>query len=126
MKVDIYIHITHKGNPRGEGTAAGVIEFIAASGTKHTREVAAESTNDTKNALTLSIIVLALKVLIKPCEVALHFDNDYIKSCIVQGWLQNWQQAGWLKANKKPPANVELWKMLYISLKLHKVQFFTV
>lgn len=123
MKVNIYIEVEHKGNPRGQGKAIGVIEYKSSTGKVYTREVTAESDGETKNALALSIITVALKILLKPCEVTLHTDNEYIKNCVQQGWLESWQQAGWIKANKKAPANLTLWKSLYVCVKLHKVRF---
>ena len=123
MTVDIYISVSHKGNPRGAGTGEAVIEFIDAKGQTHTRQAHAELENDTKNAITLKIITAALKMLIKPCEVRLHVDNEYIESCVKKGWLEKWQQAGWKKPNNKEPANVDLWKGLYISMSIHNLVF---
>ena len=121
LKVDIYIHAKHKGNPRGAGEA--VLEFISQNNKAHIRKATAAVKNDTKNALTLKVIVTALKMLIKPCEVVLHTDNEYIKSCVALGWLETWRQQGWRKANGKQPANMELWKGFYISMQIHKITF---
>ena len=63
MKVDIYIHAKHKGNPRGTGEAAAVLEFISQNNKTHIRKATAAVENDTKNALTLKVIVAALKML---------------------------------------------------------------
>lgn len=123
LKVDIYIHTKHKGNPRGAGEAAAVLEFISRKKEAHIRKATAAVENDTKNALTLKVIVSALKMLIKPCEVMLHTDNEYIKSCVALGWLETWRQQGWTKANGKQPANMELWKGFYISMQIHKITF---
>lgn len=123
MKVDIYIHAKHKGNPRGAGEAAAVLEFISQNNKTHIRKATAAVENDTKNALTLKVIVTALKMLIKPCKVVLHTDNEYIKSCVALGWLETWRQQGWRKANGKQPANMELWKGFYISMQIHKITF---
>lgn len=123
LRVDIYIHAKHKGNPRGTGEAIAVLEFISRKNETHIRKAVVAVENDTKNALTLKVIVMALKMLIKPCEVMLHTDNEYIKSCVALGWLETWRQQGWAKANGKQPANMELWKGFYISMQIHKVTF---
>lgn len=123
MRVDIYIHVSHRGNPRGVGEAIAILEYIDTKKVVHIRKATAKAENETKNALTLEVMVAALKKIVKPCEVVLHTDNEYIKSCVALGWLENWRQAEWIKANGKPPANVELWKGLYISMQLHKITF---
>ncbi len=123
LKVDIYIHAKHKGNPRGAGEATAILEFISRKNEAHIRKATAAVENDTKNALTLKVIVTALKMLIKPCEVVLHTDNEYIKSCVALGWLETWRQQDWRKANGKQPANMELWKGFYISMQIHKITF---
>lgn len=123
MKVTIETDIKHRGNPRGSGEAKATIIFIDKNGSRHEREAAAAVENDTKNALTLQIVTAALRILNKPCDVELQLDNEYIKSVVNNGWLENWRQQDWKKANGKEPANVELWKNLYICLNLHKINF---
>ncbi|MBS5652009.1 MAG: hypothetical protein KHW49_00360 [Eubacterium sp.] len=92
MKVTIDIALDHKGNPRGSGKAEAVIIFIDRQGKRYERKATATVENDTKNALALKITTAALKILIKPCDVEIHLDNDYIKNCIKNGWLEEWQQ----------------------------------
>lgn len=123
MKVTIWTLVQHKGNPRGAGHAEAIIVYIDPKGTQHKREVAADVEDDTKNALALRIVTAALRILNKPCNVELQLDNEYIKSCVNNGWLEEWQQRGWKKATGKEPANVDLWKAFYISLKIHNVKF---
>lgn len=123
MKVDIYVDITHKGNPMGSGSACAVIACKDKSGNEVTREVDTTVEHNTKNALALIIITKALKKLIKPCEVVLHLDNKHIKACITQGWLENWSKNGWKKTNEELISNLLLWKGLYISMQLHKISF---
>lgn len=123
MKVGIYIQVIHRGNPRGAGEAVAILEYIDAKEKAHIRKARAAVENDTKNALTLKVIVTALKMLIKPCEVMLHTDNEYIKSCVALEWLETWRQQGWKKATRKQPANIELWKGFYISAQIHKITF---
>ena len=122
MKVAIETTIRHKGNPRGAGHAEATVIYIDHHGERHERKVTADTKNDTKNALALTIATLALKLLIKPCEVELQLGNGYIKSCVENGWLEEWKQRNWKKSTGEPPANVELWKALYISLQLHRVK----
>lgn len=123
MRVRIDTIIEHKGNPRGRGHAEATVIYIDPQGKRYEREVSADCENDTKNALGLEIATSALKILTKPCEVDLYIDNAYIASCVKNGWLEEWRQRDWKKANSKEPANLALWKMLYVSLQIHKVRF---
>lgn len=123
MKVTIETDIKHQGNPRGSGEARATVIFIDKGGSRHEREATAAVENDTKNALTLQVVTAALRILNKPCDVELQLENEYIKSVVNNDWLENWRQQDWKKANGKEPANVELWKNLYICLSLHKVNF---
>ena len=123
MKVTIRTFIEHKGNPRGPGHAKAKLIYIDHKGTRHEREVTAAVENDTKNALSLMVVTAALKMLTKPCEVDLFLDNGYIIYCIKNGWLEDWKNRGWKRVTGKDPANVILWKNLYIALGLHKIRF---
>lgn len=123
LKVSIYIHISHKGNPRGAGNAIALLEFIDGKGTAHTRIAMAAEKDCTRNSLVLQIASKALKMLAKPCEITIHTDNKYIESCVSLGWIKRWQQDGWKKAGGKPLANLELWKDFYISMHMHKIIF---
>jgi ribonuclease HI len=123
VKVRIDTIIEHRGNPRGAGHAEAMVIYIDRQGKKHVREVEADVENDTKNALALKIATTALRILNKPCDVDLYLENEYVKSTIKNGWLEEWQQRGWKKATGKEPANADLWKEFYLSMKLHNIRF---
>lgn len=123
MKTAIYIKTRFRGNPRGEGEGAAVVEYIDRKGTKHIRRQYALIKDDTKNALHLKISIAAIRMLIKPCDITLHTDCEYIKNICRLGWLKSWQQGGWKKANGKPPANAEEWKQIYMLSQIHTIEF---
>lgn len=56
MNVSIYIKSSFRGNPRGAGEAAAVIEFIDKQGKSHKRQQRTQIEADTKNALHLKIL----------------------------------------------------------------------
>lgn len=122
MEVSIYIHISYKGRFKGRGKAAALLEFTDSKGQVHTRTVKAAG-DSTVNALTLGIIVKALKLLIKPCQVTMYTGSRYIKSCITNGWLERWQQDRWVKPDGSTPANINLWKDFYIYSQIHEIKF---
>lgn len=123
LKVSIYIKSQFRGNPKGAGEAAAIIEFIDGSGNTHNRQHRIKADNDTKNALLLKICIHALRSLLKPCEAVVYTDCDYIKNAFKEGWLEKWQQDGWKRATGKPPANIEEWKQIYMLTQIHNVQF---
>lgn len=68
-------------------------------------------------------VIAALEALKRPCEVTLYSDSQYVVKAIEEGWLRNWQNKGWKKADKSPVLNQDLWKRLVPALAKHKVKF---
>ena len=54
-------------------------------------------------------------------QVELYTDSQYLSKAINEGWLENWKKRGWVKSDKKPVLNVELWQALDEQLKRHQV-----
>lgn len=123
MEVGIYVKCRFRGNPRGTGEAAAVIEYIDGTGKSHIRKQQIRIKHDTKNALNLKICISAMCILLKPCHITLYIDCDYMKNAYRLGWVEKWQQDGWKKADKKPPANVEDWKQFFMLIQIHTIVF---
>lgn len=123
LEVSIYIHISNKDKASNMVKADALLEFVDSKGKPHTRMAENMKEGGTKNSIALKAAVTALKMLAKPCTVTIYTDNTYIKSCVVNGWMQKWQQDGWLKPDGSVPANINLWKDFYISSHTHKIKF---
>lgn len=123
MKVNIFIKGRFRGNPRGTGEAVAIVEYIDQKGESHIRQQRIRSESDTKNALALKICNAAMRLLLRPCEITLYMDCDYLANAHRQGWVSKWQQDGWRRANGKPPANAEDWKQFYMLAEIHKIEF---
>ena len=67
-------------------------------------------------------VVEALSQLQSPCEVELYSDSKYVCDSIEKRWVWGWQKKGWIKSDKKPALNVDLWKRLLPLLSTHKVR----
>ena len=67
--------------------------------------------------------IVGLEALIRPCQVELYSDSKYLTDAFNQGWIYNWQMKGWVKSDKKPVKNVDLWKALLAAMEPHKVHF---
>lgn len=77
----------------------------------------------TNNRMELMGIITGLSALKEPCEVLVTTDSKYVVDSITKGWVYSWQKKGWVKSDKKPALNVDLWKQLLPLLEIHKVTF---
>lgn len=77
----------------------------------------------TNNRMELMGVITGLSALKEPCEVLVTTDSKYVVDSITKGWVYSWQKKGWLKSDKKPALNVDLWKNLLPLLEIHKVTF---
>ena len=77
----------------------------------------------TNNRMELMGVITGLSALKEPCEVLVTTDSKYVVDSITKGWVYSWQKKGWVKSDKKPALNVDLWKKLLPLLEIHKVTF---
>lgn len=52
----------------------------------------------------------------EPCVVELYSDSRYVIDALEKRWVYGWKQRGWVKSDKKPALNVDLWEQLLSSL----------
>jgi len=45
-------------------------------------------------------------------EVDLYTDSKYVVDGISKGWAEKWRKNNWIKSDKKPALNPELWERL--------------
>ena len=50
-------------------------------------------------------------------------DSRYVVDSITKRWVYGWKKRGWIKSDKKPALNVDLWEKLLPLLEIHQVQF---
>ncbi len=116
-KVTIYSDGACSGNP-GPGGFGTVLVYNGKE-----KEISEGFEETTNNRMELLAAIRGLECLKEPCEVTIVSDSKYLCDAINKGWLENWKQKGWKKADKKPVLNVELWQQLDSLLKTHKVSF---
>ena len=68
-------------------------------------------------------VITALETLKEPCSVDLYSDSKYVVDGITKGWAKGWRARGWVKSDKKPAKNPELWGRLLDLLDKHEVRF---
>ena len=89
-----------------------------------THEFSAGFRLTTNNRMELMACIVALQGLGKvDLPITLFSDSSYVVNGIRKGWAQKWQKNGWLKADKKPVMNQDLWSELLKLTKSLKVTF---
>ncbi len=116
-KVEIFTDGACSGNP-GPGGYGVILRFG-----EHTKELSGGEHETTNNRMELTGVITGLSALKEPCEVTLTTDSKYVVDSITKGWVYGWQKKGWIKSDKKPALNVDLWKQLLPLLEKHKVNF---
>jgi ribonuclease HI len=90
--------LTYKGN-----------EKILSGGEKHT----------TNNKMELLGAISGLEALKEPCEIELCTDSKYVVDGIIKGWAVKWRANNWIKSDKKPALNSDLWERLLNAIDKH-------
>ncbi|MBQ8893657.1 MAG: ribonuclease HI [Clostridia bacterium] len=114
-EVTIYSDGACSGNPGPGGW--GTIQVFNG----HELELSAAEEQTTNNRMELLGAIMGLERLKEPCAVTLVSDSRYLCESINQGWVYQWEQKGWRKADKKPALNVDLWERMLAQLRRHRV-----
>ncbi|KXB35667.1 ribonuclease HI [Atopobium deltae] len=121
-QVRIYTDGSSRGNP-GPGGYGAVLQYTAADGQLHTRELSAGYQKTTNNRMELLAVIVALETLKKPCVVELHSDSQYVVNAFKQHWIYGWIKRGWQTSAKQPVKNVDLWQRLLRLTQKHDVSW---
>ncbi len=116
-RIDIYTDGACKGNPGAGGYAAILVyggrEKLISGGEKDT----------TNNRMELSAVIKALEALKEPCEITLYSDSEYFINAMTKGWLRSWVAKGWIKSDKKPVLNRDLWERIINLTSRHSITY---
>ena len=115
--VTIYTDGACSGNP-GPGGWGAILEWNGME--KELSGGAAETTN---NRMELTGVIEALRALKEPCAVELYTDSKYVFDAVDKRWVYGWRAKGWVKSDKKPALNVDLWEQLLPLLERHEVRW---
>ena len=115
--VTIYTDGACSGNP-GPGGWGAILQYGAA-----TRELSGSEPSTTNNRMELLGVITALEMLKEPCSVDLYSDSRYVVDGITKGWAKGWRARGWVKSDKKPALNVDLWERLLPLIAAHDVRY---
>ena len=87
------------------------------------KEFSGGETSTTNNRMELTAVIEGLKRLKFPCIVDIYSDSAYTVNAFQEGWVRNWEKGGWIKADKKPVLNADLWQELISLVRKHQVTF---
>lgn len=110
------------GNP-GPGGWGTILQFTDGAGRFHEKELSGGSPQTTNNRMELTGVIQGLSALKTPCAVTVTTDSRYVVDSVTKGWVYAWKQKGWIKSDKKPALNVDLWEKLLPLLQMHRVRF---
>lgn len=115
-KVYIYTDGACSGNP-GKGGWGAILVYK-----NHRKEISGADASTTNNKMELTAMIKALEMLKEPCEVEAYTDSKYLCDSINNGWAESWQKNNWIKKDKKPALNADLWEKLLNLITKHSVQ----
>jgi len=85
------------------------------------KELSGAEPDSTNNRMELTAALMGLRALVRPCEVSVFTDSQYLRNAFQEGWLQKWTRNGWRTSGRKPVLNGDLWQDLLAQTQVHKV-----
>ena len=115
--VTIYTDGACSGNP-GPGGWGAILIYNGVE-----KELSGGEANTTNNRMELTAVIQALQALREPCTVELWSDSKYVIDGLEKGWAASWQKKGWIKSDKKPALNPDLWSVLLNLSQQHELHY---
>ena len=115
--VTLYTDGACSGNP-GPGGWGCILEWNG-----HERELSGGEKSTTTNRMELTAVIRGLSALKEPCAVELYSDSKYVIDALEKGWAWGWKKRGWIKSDKKPALNPDLWEQLLTLVSQHQVTY---
>ena len=73
--------------------------------------------------MELTAVIEGLSKLKEPCIVELYSDSKYEIDGLQKGWAEGWKKRGWIKSDKKPALNPDLWEQLLALTYIHQMRY---
>ena len=115
--VTLYTDGACSGNP-GPGGWGAILEFMG-----HEKEFSGGAESTTNNRMELTAVIEGLQKLKEPCIVELYSDSKYVIDGLQKGWAEGWKKRGWIKSDKKPALNPDLWDVLLELTHVHTMRY---
>ena len=115
--VNLYTDGACSGNP-GPGGWGTILEY------KGTEKVLSGGEPGTpNNRMELTAVIRGLECLKESCVVELYSDSKYVIDGLSKGWAEGWRKRGWIKSDKKPALNPDLWQRLLELTARHEMHY---
>lgn len=115
--VIIYTDGACSGNP-GPGGWGAILKYG-----EFEKELSGGEAATTNNRMELTGVICALEALKEPCAVELWSDSKYVIDGLSKGWAASWKKRGWVKSDKKPALNPDLWERLLELTARHEMRY---
>ena len=115
--VEIYTDGACSGNP-GPGGWGAILRYNGRE-----KELSGGERSTTNNRMELTAVISALEALKEPCEVELYSDSKYVIDALSKGWAKAWRAKNWIKSDKKPALNPDLWEKLLSLTEKHEMHY---
>ena len=115
--VEIYTDGACSGNP-GPGGWGAILRYNGAE-----KELSGGEAQTTNNRMELTGVIMALLALKESCIVELYSDSKYVIDALEKGWAWGWRKKGWVKSDKKPALNPDLWETLLNLTMQHEMRY---
>lgn len=116
-EVTIYTDGACSGNP-GPGGWGAILMYR-----DKRREMSGFEPHTTNNRMELTGPIVALSALKEPCDVTLYSDSAYLVNAFEKHWIEGWQRKNWVKSDKKPVENQDLWKEILRLCGIHTIRW---
>ena len=115
--VTLYTDGACSGNP-GPGGWGAILEYMG-----HEKELSGGEESTTNNRMELTAVIMGLSSLKESCIVELYSDSKYVIDGLEKGWAASWKKRGWIKSDKKPALNPDLWEQLLELTGKHQMRY---
>ena len=115
--VILYTDGACSGNP-GPGGWGCILSYLGIK-----KELSGGEPSTTNNRMELTAVIRGLQALKEPCVVELYTDSRYVLDALQKGWARGWQKRGWIKSDKQPALNPDLWEELLRLTETHTMRY---
>lgn len=115
--VTLYTDGACSGNP-GPGGWGAILSY---NGVR--KELSGGEKSTTNNRMELTAVIRGLQALKEPCIVELYSDSKYVIDALQKGWAWGWKKKNWVKSDKKPAINPDLWEELLKITTVHELRY---
>lgn|SRR3990167_1851967 len=115
-KITIFTDGACRGNP-GPGGYAALLRYG-----DHEKLISGAEVHTTNNRMEVLAAIKALQACREACQIDLYTDSQYLQKGI-SVWMRDWKKRGWVKSDKKPVKNADLWQQLDHEVQTHHIKW---